>query len=140
VKTGRKFRHFVEACRFSGVIYSILAARGSNAIPRHWRFVMRVLMLLQFPIEPFNTAVKNGTVGAKMRQILDATKPEAAYFTERDGHRGGILVVNMDKASDIPRLAEPWFLSFNAEVEIRIAMTPEDLAHADLDALGKKWA
>jgi hypothetical protein len=100
---------------------------------------MRVLMLLQFPIEPFNTAVKNGTVGAKMRQILDATKPEAAYFTERDGHRGGILVVNMDNASDIPRLAEPWFLNFNAEVELRIAMTPEDLAHADLDALGKKW-
>jgi hypothetical protein len=97
-------------------------------------------MLLQFPIEPFNTAVKNGTVGAKMQQILDATKPEAAYFTERDGRRGGILVVNMDKASDIPRLAEPWFLSFNAEVEFRIAMTPEDLAHADLDALGKKWA
>jgi hypothetical protein len=96
-------------------------------------------MLLQFPIEPFNSAVKNGTVGAKMRQILDATKPEAAYFTERDGHRGGILVVNMDKASDIPRLAEPWFLNFNAEVEIRIAMTPEDLAHAELEALGKKW-
>jgi hypothetical protein len=96
-------------------------------------------MLLQFPIEPFNTAVKNGTVGAKMRQILDATKPEAAYFTERDGHRGGILVVNMDNASDIPRLAEPWFLTFHAEVELRIAMTPEDLAHADLDALGKKW-
>jgi hypothetical protein len=100
---------------------------------------MRVLMLLQFPIEPFNTAVKNGTVGAKMRQIMDATKPEAAYFTEQDGHRGGILVVNMDKASDIPRLAEPWFLNFNAEVKLRIAMTPEDLAHADLDALGKKW-
>ena len=100
---------------------------------------MRVLMLLQFPIEPFNTAVRNGTVGAKMRQILDATKPEAAYFTERDGHRGGILAVNMENASDIPRLAEPWFLNFNAEVELRIAMTPEDLAHADLDAMGKKW-
>jgi hypothetical protein len=35
---------------------------------------MRVLMLLQFPIEPFNTAAKNGTVGAKMRQILDFAK------------------------------------------------------------------
>ena len=100
---------------------------------------MRVLMLIQFPIEPFNAAVKNGTVGAKMRQILDATKPEAAYFTERDGRRGGILVVNMDKASDIPRLAEPWFLSFNAEVEFRIAMTPDELADANLDGLGKKW-
>jgi hypothetical protein len=100
---------------------------------------MRVLMLIQMPIEPFNSAVKNGTAGAKMRQIMDATKPEAAYFTERDGRRGGILVVNMDNASDIPRLAEPWFLTFNAEVEFRIAMTPEDLAHADLDAIGKKW-
>jgi hypothetical protein len=100
---------------------------------------MRVLVLLQFPIEPFNTTVKNGTAVKKMRQILDATKPEAAYFTERDGRRGGILVVNMDKASDIPRLAEPWFLTFNAEVEFRIAMTPEDLAQVDLAALGKKW-
>lgn len=68
---------------------------------------MRMLMQIQMPIEPFNTAVKNGTAGAKMRQILDAIKPEAAYFTERDGHRGGILVVNVDKPSDVPRLAEP---------------------------------
>ena len=67
-------------------------------------------------------------------------KPEAAYFTERDGRRGGIFVVDLQSASDIPKLAEPWFLSFNAEVEFRIAMTPEDLAHADLNALGKKWA
>ena len=101
---------------------------------------MRVLMMIQMPIEPFNTAAKNGTVGAKMRKILDATKPEAAYFCEQDGHRGGILVVNVDKPSDIPRLAEPWFLSFNAEVKFRIAMTPEDLAQADVDTLGKKWA
>jgi hypothetical protein len=97
-------------------------------------------MLAQFPIEPFNTATRNGTVGAKMKQILDELKPEAAYFTERDGRRGGIFVVDVKSASDIPRLAEPWFLSFNAEVEFRIAMTPEDLAHADLNALGKKWA
>jgi hypothetical protein len=101
---------------------------------------MRVIMLVQFPIEPFNTATRNGTVGAKIKQILDAIKPEAAYFTERDGHRGGIFVVDVQSSSDIPRLAEPWFLSFNAEVEFRIAMTPKDLAHADLNALGKKWA
>jgi len=44
---------------------------------------MRVIMLVQFPIEPFNTATRNGTLGAKMKQILDAIKPEAAYFTER---------------------------------------------------------
>jgi len=37
-------------------------------------------------------------------------------------------------------LAEPWFLTFNAHVEFRVAMTPEDLGRANLDALGKKWA
>ena len=42
--------------------------------------------------------------------------------------------------SKIPALAEPWFLTFNADVELRVAMTPEDLARAGLEALGKKWA
>jgi len=101
---------------------------------------MRMIMLVQFPIEPFNTAVKNGTIADKMKKIMEATKPEHAWFSERDGKRGGILVVNVDSPSDVPRLAEPWFLSLNAEVEFRIAMTPEDLGRADLNALGKQWA
>ena len=80
---------------------------------------MRMIMLVQLPVEPFNTATRKGTAGAKMKKILDATKPEAVYFTEREGHRGGILIVDVESPSDIPRLAEPWFLSFNAEVEFR---------------------
>jgi hypothetical protein len=100
---------------------------------------MRMMMLVQFPIEPFNTAVRNGTAGPTMKKILDDAKPEAAYFGERDGKRGGVLIVDVSKPSDVPRLAEPWFLSFNAEVEFRVVMTPEDLAQADLNALGKKW-
>ncbi|HUX43414.1 MAG TPA: hypothetical protein VMV57_01570 [Terracidiphilus sp.] len=101
---------------------------------------MRMLMLVQFPIEPFNTLTRQGALGAKMRQILDAIKPESAYFTERDGHRGCIAVVQVESPSDIPRLAEPFFLTLNAEVEFRIAMTPEDLGRANLDTLGKQWA
>lgn len=101
---------------------------------------MRFMMLVQMPIEPFNTAVKNGTASTKMKKIMEAIKPEHAWFGERDGKRGGIMIVNIDSPSDIPRLAEPWFLTFNAEVEFRVAMSPEDLGHADLDSLGKKWA
>ena len=40
----------------------------------------------------------------------------------------------------MPKLIEAFFLTFNAEVEFRIAMTPDDLARSGLDALGKKWA
>jgi hypothetical protein len=101
---------------------------------------MRMLMHLQFPLEPFNTAVRDGSAGPKIQKILDAIKPEAAYFCDNNGHRGGTLVVNLNQASDIPALAEPWFLTFNAHVELRVVMTPEDLGRANLDALGKKWA
>jgi len=101
---------------------------------------MRMMMLVQCPIEPFNTLVKDGTVGAKMKKVLDAIKPEHAWFSEREGKRGGIMIVNVDSPSDVPRLAEPWFLTFNAEVEFRIAMTPEDLGRAGLESIGKNWA
>ena len=101
---------------------------------------MRMMMLVQIPLEPFNSAVKDGSAGAKMKKILDAIKPEHAWFSEREGKRGGVLIVNLDSPSDVPRLAEPWFLTFNAQVEFKIAMTAEDLGRANLDALGKQWA
>lgn len=101
---------------------------------------MRMLLHVELPLEPFNTAVRDGTAGQKIQKILEAIKPEAAYFSEFDGRRGGTLVVNVKDQSEIPKLAEPWFLTFNAEVKFRIAMTPEDLARANLGALGKKWA
>ena len=101
---------------------------------------MRVLVRVTIPHEPFNTFVKDGSAGAKMKRILDELKPEAAYFTEFDGRRSGILIVQMENTSQIPGIAEPWFLTFAANVEIRPAMLPEDLAKADLAALGKKWA
>lgn len=100
---------------------------------------MRMLMQVKFPIEPFNTYVKEGSAGAKMQKILGDIKPEAAYFTAIQGHRGGILVVNLEDSSKIPGLAEPFFLVFNATIEFHPAMTPEDLGRSGLDALGKKW-
>jgi hypothetical protein len=100
---------------------------------------MRMMMLVNLPLEPFNTAVRNGTAGPKMKKILDDIKPEAAYFGEREGKRGGILIVNLNSPSEVPKFAEPWFLTFNAEVEFRVVMTPEDLAKSDLKGLGKKW-
>jgi hypothetical protein len=101
---------------------------------------MRMLMHVQFPLEPFNTAVLDGTVGEKIQRILEAIQPEAVYFSEQNGRRGSTLVVNVNDPAEIPRLAEPWFLTFDAEVEFRIAMTPEDLARSNLEGLGKKWA
>ena len=83
--------------------------------------------------------VKDGTAGAKVQKILADLKPEAAYFMTSHGHRAGVLIVHIDDPSQIPALAEPWFLMFEADVEIHPVMVPEDLGMADLAGLGKKW-
>jgi hypothetical protein len=101
---------------------------------------MKVLLNVKMPHGPFNNAVKDGTAGPKLNRILDAIRPEAVYFTEQNGYRGAVLVVDLPDAAKIPALAEPWFLTFQADVEIRIAMTPDDLKAAGLDELGKKWS
>jgi hypothetical protein len=100
---------------------------------------MRMLMNVTFPHEEFNKSVRDGSIGGKIERILEALKPEAVYFTEQDGRRGVQLVVNLDNPSQVPALAEPFFLSFNADVKLRIVMTPEDLKMAGLEELGRKW-
>jgi hypothetical protein len=99
-----------------------------------------MLLHVKLPHEPFNAAVKDGTAGKKIRRILDELKPEAVYFTEFQGRRGAIMIVNVDNPSKVPAFSEPWFLTFNADCEFHIVMTPEDLAKAGLDELGKKWS
>jgi hypothetical protein len=100
---------------------------------------MRMLLNIRIPHEPFNTMVRDGSIGEVVAKILEETKPETVYFTEQSGQRGAVLAVNIDDASAIPSLAEPWFLKFNADCELRIAMSPEDLMKAGLDKLGSKW-
>lgn len=94
---------------------------------------MRMLMEVNLPFEPFNTYVRDGSAGARIGQVLAEVKPEAVYFTERDGRRGAVLVVDVPEAAAIPALSEPFFLTFGAEVRFRIAMTPEDLQRAGLE-------
>ena len=100
---------------------------------------MQLMLNVTMPHEPFNSLVRNGTAGSTLEKIMEAIKPEAVYFTEQGGHRGAIIIVNVKNASDIPSIAEPFFLKFNADCKMRIVMSPEDLAQAVLDNLGKKW-
>jgi hypothetical protein len=99
-----------------------------------------MLLHVTMPHETFNAAVRDGSAGRKLNRILEEMKPEAVYFTEYDGKRTALVVVDLPDPSKIPAYAEPWFLTFNADVEFHPVMTPDDLAKAGLDAMGKKWA
>ncbi len=101
---------------------------------------MKTLLSVTLPHQPLNAAVKDGTAGAKLNRILEATKPEAVYFTDRNGKRGAVLIVDLPDASKIPALVEPWMLLFEADIELQPVMMPEDLKQAGLDELGRKWS
>ena len=101
---------------------------------------MRMLMTVKLPNTEFNAAVRYGSASTTLNRILEACAAEAVYFTEMQGQRAALLVVQVDEPSQIPRLAEPWFLAFNAAVEFKIAMTPEDLRKVGLEDLGRNWA
>ena len=101
---------------------------------------MRFVVHISIPPERFNKAVLDGSISKKMGEILEDLKPEAAYFCAHEGKRGGFFIVNISDVSEMPKIAEPWFLNFDATVEFLLAMTPDDLMKSGLDEIAKKWA
>jgi hypothetical protein len=91
---------------------------------------MRCLLRVSIPVAEGNSAIADGTLGTTISSILSDLKPEAAYFAEDKGARTAFVFVNLENASQIPAVAEPWFLAFNAQVEIHPAMNLEDLKNA----------
>jgi hypothetical protein len=91
---------------------------------------MRFLLKVNIPVDAGNAAAKAGKLGTTIQSILAEIKPEAAYFTDNNGQRTGFIILDMQDASQIPAIAEPWFLAFNASIEIHPVMVPDDLAKA----------
>ena len=89
---------------------------------------MRFMITCRIPMDRGNELAKNGTLGETIKTIMEELQPEAAYFSDIDGARGGYIVVDMDEASQIPAMAEPLFLGLGATIQVHPVMTPEDLA------------
>jgi hypothetical protein len=94
---------------------------------------MKFIVEASFPLEPFNSYVRAGVAGLKVGEVLDAVKPEAAYFTDNGVGRGALLVVDLPDMSHVPHVTEPLMLTFDAAVHYRIAISPADLQSAGLE-------
>ncbi|PWT87604.1 MAG: hypothetical protein C5B55_14515 [Blastocatellia bacterium] len=103
---------------------------------------MRFLVKVNIPVESGNAAAKTGKLGTTIQSIVTDQKPEAVYFTDDNGQRTAFLFLDMQDASQIPAIAEPWLLAFNASIEIHPVMVPEDLQKAGgaIEAAVKKYS
>ena len=101
---------------------------------------MKMLLRITMPNEPFNSMIKKGIIGNILDKIMSDLKPEAAYFTLDNGERSALLVVNINKPGDYVKYGEPFFLEFDASIKYEIAMSPEELKSAGIEAIGKKYA
>ncbi len=91
---------------------------------------MRFFIKARMDVEAANALAREGKLGSTIQSILEDLKPEAAYFVADGGKRTAYLIVDMQDLSQVPAVAEPWFLAFNAEIEAQPAMVAEDLAKA----------
>src|SRR5215204_4679140 len=91
---------------------------------------MRFMLTFRISTEKGNALTREGNLSQTVQSIVEEINPEAAYFGDMEGARGGYLVLNMDDASQIPAIAEPLFLGLDATVQIHPVMTPEDLERA----------
>jgi hypothetical protein len=91
---------------------------------------MRCLLKVSIPVEAGNVAITDGSLPKTIDAILADLKPEAAYFAEENGKRTGFIFFDLKDTSQIPAVAEPWFLAFNAHLEFHPAMNLEDLKKA----------
>lgn len=91
---------------------------------------MKYLMKIKIPNPYGNELIMDPQFGDKMKNALEEVKAENAYFTSVDGCRCGFIVVDINNASQIPQVAEPFFLWLHADIDFYPVMTPQDLGQA----------
>lgn len=88
---------------------------------------MRMLLRLTIPVEAGNRTILDGTLPQVMESMMNRLKPEAAYFIADHGQRTALIFFDMTNPTEIPGIAEPFFMKLNAAVEFIPAMNAEDL-------------
>jgi hypothetical protein len=88
---------------------------------------MRTLFKISMDVVAANKAISDGSLPKLMQTTMERLKPEAAYFTAMDGCRTCLMIIDLKDPSEIPGIAEPFFMSLNAKVEMCPVMNAEDL-------------
>ena len=91
---------------------------------------MRFLIEVRIPTDVGNKGVKDGSLFQQLQRYLKESKPEAVYYALREGRRTVFLIVNVQGAEQLPALAEPMWLDWQAEVFATPVITADEFEKA----------
>ncbi|MET9733451.1 hypothetical protein ABZZ79_23200 [Streptomyces sp. NPDC006458] len=88
---------------------------------------MRVMLKASMDTEKANELIRSGKMADLLKAHLERIRPEAAYFGAENGKRTCYLVLDLQDSSDMPKLAEPFFMELGAGVQFSPVMNVDDL-------------
>ncbi|MFF9472619.1 hypothetical protein ACF1E9_08300 [Streptomyces roseolus] len=89
---------------------------------------MRMLLKVEMDTAASNEAIRQGSIPGLMQEAIARIRPEAAYFTVENGCRTGYFFFDLTESSDLPAIAEPFFMRLGAKIHYSPVMNPEELA------------
>jgi hypothetical protein len=100
---------------------------------------MRCMIECWIPSGEGNCSVLDGTLPVKLKNYIDSVKPEAVYFTIKDGQRTMVAFINVHSEDKMIATMEPLWLDWNASITCTPAMSLADLQKAgrDLEKIAK---
>lgn len=102
---------------------------------------MRFLVKVSIPTASGNQMIRKPDFPDLMKGLLAELKPEAAYYLAMDGRRTCMFIINADNSSQIPGIAEPFWLAMGADVEIVPVLNQQEFNQAgpSIAAAAKKY-
>jgi hypothetical protein len=91
---------------------------------------MRVLVRAMIPTVAGNKMVKDPNFLKNLEDYIQKFNCEATYFTDVNGNRTMVFVLDLPSPDMIPDIIEPLFQGYDANVEIHPAMNLDDLKKA----------
>ena len=88
---------------------------------------MRIFMSVQIPTQPGNEAIKSGSLPKVMGKFIETYRPEAAYFITSAGDRCAHIYFDLKDVTQMPAVAEPFFIELGAKVTYCPAMNADDV-------------
>ena len=88
---------------------------------------MRTLLKVTMDAASGNKAILDGSLQKLVMEMSEKLKPETAFFYSNEGNRTCNMIFDMKDTSDIPWIAEPFFMGMNAKVELYPVMNVQDL-------------